>query len=81
MAEPHEIDRATFKTGVTQTVTELHLTGGVRAVQDGDRLWSWYPVLESGRTKALAPMPINRIDSLASDVWLTLFGGDQQSCL
>lgn len=45
----------------------------------GDRIWSWYPVLRRGEIAQLSPAPINGIARLANDIEETLFGGDQQS--
>lgn len=81
MADEHEIDRATFRQGTTQSITELHITGGQRAIERPGRLWSWYPVLSEGKVRDLAPRPIQQIAALANAVGLDLFGGDQQSGL
>jgi hypothetical protein len=83
MTDHHEIDRSTFRLGVTQSITELHITGGIRAV--GQRqpgwVWSWHPVIDNGRMRQHAPLPIGGIADLAKEVGLDLFGGDQQSNL
>ena len=81
MAGEQEIDSATFRQGVTQSIAELHMTGGQRAIQEQGKLWSWYPVLSDGRISQLAPQPIQQIAALANAVGLELFGGDQQSGL
>ena len=75
------IPAGTFQRGTTRCITELHITGGARAVERGPRLWMWHPVLVAGATRALAPMPIDRIDRLADNIGLQLFGGDEQSDL
>ncbi len=81
MTDEHVINRETFRRSGTQTTAELHITGGVRAVEQHDRHWSWYPILIGGSVKQLSPLPIQRVASLADAVGLTLFGGDQQSGL
>ncbi|MDB5583746.1 MAG: hypothetical protein JWR80_8922 [Bradyrhizobium sp.] len=81
MTDHHEIDRSTFRRGVTQGVAELHITGGIRAVEQPGRLWSWYPVIAGGATQQLAPLSIGKIADLAGKIGLDLFGGDQQSGL
>lgn len=79
MADEHEIDSATFRRGTTQTIAELHITGGVRAVERPGRRWSWYPTLADGHVQEFDPKPIQEIAALASSIGLQLFGGDQQS--
>jgi Flp pilus assembly pilin Flp len=81
MTNEYEIDRATFRQGTTQSITELHITGGQRAIEQPGRLWSWYPVLSEGQVRNLAPRPIQQIAALANAVGLDLFGGDEQSGL
>lgn len=81
MTDPYEIDRATFRPSVTQSIAELHITGGVRAIHEGDRHWSWFPVLTNKGAQQLKPMPIQQVAGLANLVGLQLFGGDQQSGL
>ena len=78
---PTVIPGETFRRGTTQSIAELHITGGIRAVQHGHRLWVWHPVLVDGAMRQIAPMPIDRIDRLARNVGLQLFGGDDQSGL
>lgn len=75
------IPEESFKQDTTQGIVELHLTGGVRAIEDGNRRWIWHPVLSGGTVQALEALPINRIDQHAGRVGLLLFGGDQQSGL
>lgn len=80
MSKPPELISAkSFQVGHTQSVTELHISGGIRATMQGDKIWSWYPVLKDGQMKSLNPTPINGISTLASEVGETLFGGDQQN--
>ncbi|GAN93826.1 hypothetical protein Gbth_033_004 [Gluconobacter thailandicus F149-1 = NBRC 100600] len=76
MADRYEIDKATFRRGVTQSITELHITGGCRAVARVGHHWSWYPALHDGNLQYLAPQPIKQIGALATKVGLELFGGD-----
>lgn len=82
MANPDNIiPKESFKQDTTQGITELHLTGGARAIEDGNRRWIWHPVLSGGTAQTLEALPINRIDQHAGRVGLLLFGGDQQSGL
>lgn len=81
MNDDHEIDRSTFKQGVTQGISELHVTGGIRAVERPGRVWSWHPVIGDGRPRQLDPLPIAGINNLAAKIALEVFGGDQMSGL
>lgn len=81
MADKYENDKATFRRGVTQSLAELHITGGCRAVQRSRHHWSWYPALYDGKPQYLVPQPIEQIGALATNIELDLFGGDQQSGL
>jgi hypothetical protein len=58
-------------------VTELHLTGGLRAPMQGDRLWSLGPVLDGRTVRQLAPRPIQHVAAIAAGIGGTLFGGDE----
>lgn len=77
----HIIASDKIQRGTTQSITELHITGGIRAVERPGRLWSWHPVLVDKSIPQLAPLSINRVAQLANDVGLEVFGGDQQSGL
>ena len=81
MTDQNKIDRSTFRQGQTLGICELHITGGARAIEQDGRLWSWQPVISGGMTQELAPLSIERIGLLASQVGLDLFGVDQQSGL
>lgn len=60
-----------------QTAYELHLTGGLRAPEQGDRQWSLGPVLDGRTVRQLMPMPIQHVAAVAAGIGGTLFGGDQ----
>lgn len=55
IAEQNEIDRAIFRQGTTQTIAELHITGGVCAVEQMGRDWSGHPVLADDQARPLPP--------------------------
>lgn len=78
-SQPKPISSKGFEIGTTQSITELHISGGIRAGMQGDRVWGWYPVLRDGSASGLNPIPINGIATVAQDIGETLFGGDQQN--
>ena len=73
-----KIDRESVCRTTTRSIAELHITGGVRAVEHAERLWLWGPVLHEGIPRDLAPMPIGQVSGMAREVGLLLFGADQQ---
>lgn len=68
-----------LRVGTVQMVTELHLTGGLRAPMQGDKLWSLGPVLDGRTIRQLAPRPIQQVAAIATGVGGTLFGGDEMT--
>lgn len=76
---PTTISAENFDVGTTQSIAELHISGGIRATQDGEKLWSWYPVLRDQGYSQLKALPINKISQMACLIDETLFGGDQQN--
>ena len=64
MTREHSIDRKNFQQSTTQTICELHITGGARAVEQGGG-WSWYPILVEESAKPLNSLPIQQITALA----------------
>jgi len=54
----HIIASDKIQRGTTQSITELHITGGIRAVERPGRLWSWHPVLVDKSIPQLAPLSI-----------------------
>lgn len=62
-----------------QTACELHLTGGLRAFEQGDRQWSLDPILDGRTARQLPPMPIQQVTEVAAGVGAILFGGDQMT--
>lgn len=81
MAKPTIIPRETFKISSTRSTSELHISGGLRALEQAPRLWSLGPLLSKGKQVALKPMAIQQIDQAAKDAGQYLFGGDQVSGL
>lgn len=76
---PKLISVKNFQVSKTMSITELHISGGIRACLQGDKTWSLFPVLRDGLQTQLNPIPINGIAALANEVGETLFGGDEQS--
>lgn len=75
-----EARRATNPRGeIVQVASELHITGGLRAPVQGERLWALGPVLDGKTPRQLAPQPIQRIAATADAIGCTLFGGDEIS--
>lgn len=72
---PHAVQN--LKVGEIPVVTELHITGGIRAGWASDRMWRWEPALIDGELRSLQPQSINRIADLADAIGGTLFGGDE----
>lgn len=68
-----------LKMGTVQMATELHLTGGLRAPMQGDKLWSLGPVLDGRTVRQLSPRPIQHVAGIAASIGGTLFGGDEMT--
>ena len=66
-----------LRMSTVQMATELHLTGGLRAPMQGDKLWSLGPVLDGRSVRQLTPRPIQDVAAIASGIGGTLFGGDE----
>jgi hypothetical protein len=75
--EPHRVTN--FRIDTVQMVTELHLTGGLHAPMQGDKLWSLGPVLVGRTVSQLTPMPIQHVAAIATNIGGTLFGGDEMT--
>lgn len=73
--KPHRASN--LHVGTVQMITELHLTGGLRAPMQGDKMWSLGPVLDGRTVRQLAPRPIQHIAAIAAGIGGTLFGGDE----
>lgn len=72
--------RATgLRMSTVQMATELHLTGGLRAPMQGDKLWSLGPVLDGRTVRQLTPKPIQHVAAIAAGIGGTLFGGDEMT--
>ena len=70
--------RATgLRMSTVKVATELHLTGGLRAPMQGDKLWSLGPVLNGRTIVQLTPRPIQNVVAIAAGIGGTLFGGEE----
>jgi hypothetical protein len=65
-----------IKTGSVRKTSELHISGGIRAVIVDEKLWSWRPILIGGTVKALSPQPLNVIEDIAATIGGSVIGHD-----